>query len=119
MESEYLTIGDASRYLNVKTSTLYSMVENGGIPHYRLGRMIRFKQEDLYQWMGSHRREVHCVDKQLREAPKTSNGTKLYIDSLLKKYIAEAKSTGYSKSQRETRQEIKGLRKDGDDDGTL
>ena len=48
---EYLKIEDISAYLNIKSKTLYAMVESGDIPHYRIGRLIRFKREDVDLWM--------------------------------------------------------------------
>jgi len=119
MEKEFLSVRELSEILNLKADFLYLLVEEERIPHFRIGRLIRFSPNAIHEWMEGNRREVHYKDRKVREAPKASNGTNLYIDSILKKHIAEAKSTGYSKSQRETRQKIKGLRKDGDDDGTL
>jgi excisionase family DNA binding protein len=48
---EYLKIEDISTYLNIKSKTLYAMVESGDIPHYKIGRLIRFKREDVDLWM--------------------------------------------------------------------
>ncbi len=60
MESDYLTIDEASAYTGIKKSTLYSKVEQREIPHYRIGRSIKFKRDDLDAWMEAHR--VECVD---------------------------------------------------------
>jgi len=32
-----------SQYLGVKRSTLYTMIERREIPHYRIGKLARFK----------------------------------------------------------------------------
>jgi len=59
--NEYLKIEDISSYLKIKNKTLYAMVESGDIPHYKIGRLIRFKKEDVDLWMeakkvtGGHR----------------------------------------------------------------
>ena len=48
---EYLKIEDISAHLSMSIKTLYAMVESGSIPHYRIGRLIRFKKEDIDLWM--------------------------------------------------------------------
>jgi excisionase family DNA binding protein len=54
MDKGFLTVNEVSEYLSVKPSTLYSMVKNGQLPHYRIGRLIRFKREDVDRWMEGH-----------------------------------------------------------------
>jgi excisionase family DNA binding protein len=51
--SGYLTIDDLSVYLGIKPKTLYARV--GEIPHYKVGRLIRFKREDVDAWMERHK----------------------------------------------------------------
>ena len=53
MDRRYLTVNDLSVYLGIKPKTLYSRVKE--IPHYKVGRLIRFKQEDVDAWMEQHR----------------------------------------------------------------
>jgi len=51
--SGYLTIDDLSVYLGIKPKTLYARVQE--IPHYKVGRLIRFKREDVDAWMEKHK----------------------------------------------------------------
>jgi excisionase family DNA binding protein len=51
--NEYLTIDDLSAYLGIKPKTIYARVKE--IPHYKVGRLIRFKREDVDAWMEKHR----------------------------------------------------------------
>jgi len=39
----YWDIADLSKYLKVKIKTIYAMVHD--IPHYRIGKLIRFKKQ--------------------------------------------------------------------------
>ena len=55
MGKEFFTIEQLSEYLNLKRSTLYLQVEKGKIPHYRIGRLLRFKKEEIDSWIESHR----------------------------------------------------------------
>ena len=42
----------------MKRSTLYLWVEKGTIPHYRVGRLIRFKSEEIDAWLEEFKKEV-------------------------------------------------------------
>ena len=95
---EFLTIDELSEYLSIKRSTLYSMVESGEITHYRVGRLIRFKKQDIDAWMESHRRESMNIDKQARGVLKVINSPKTDVNSLVKKSIAEIKGNLYTSS---------------------
>ncbi len=37
----------AASYLGVTARTLYRLIDNGDVPAYKLGRVIRVKEEDL------------------------------------------------------------------------
>jgi len=53
MDRRYLTVNDLSTYLGIKPKTLYARVKE--IPHYKVGRLIRFKREDVDTWMEQHK----------------------------------------------------------------
>ena len=55
METGFLTIIEVSTYLNIKTKNLYAIVESGDVPHYKIGRLIRFKKEEIDNWMEGNR----------------------------------------------------------------
>ena len=93
---EFLTINELSEYLSIKTSTLYSMVESGEISHYRVGRLIRFKKEDVDVWMEKHRREEIDTHKKARSILKAIGRPVTDINSMIKKSIAEAKGLKYT-----------------------
>ncbi|MEI7639747.1 MAG: helix-turn-helix domain-containing protein [Syntrophus sp. (in: bacteria)] len=84
--NEYLKIEDISAYLNIKNKTLYAMVESGNIPHYKIGRLIRFKREDVDLWMeakkviGGH---PIVKSKRLFKSSKRNQ----YIDKVVRKTI--------------------------------
>ena len=117
IKNSYLTIDELSQYLNLKTSTLYSMVENGELPHYRIGRLIRFKRTDVDQWMERHRRECIDADKRAKSILKSTNRPVMDIDSIVKKTINNARKNCYT-SYHGRPDQIKGLGKEVSD-GTL
>jgi len=46
---------EASRWLGIPVSTLYSMVHHRRIPHVRLsGRMVRFSKREIDAWLAAN-----------------------------------------------------------------
>ena len=95
MSGLYLSVTDASDYLSIKKSFLYSLVESKEIPHYRIGRLIRFKSVELDDWMEKHRVERVDSSKGIRQILRKAKGGQGDIDELVKKSIAEAKGMNY------------------------
>jgi excisionase family DNA binding protein len=114
---EYLTILELSEYLNIKRSTLYSMVEFGKIPHYRIGRLIRFKMSDVEAWMRNNGQAPSDANKNAKEIVKARNKPVADVNHLVKKTIAEIKGNRYTPFHGKP-DRIKGLRKEVED-GTL
>lgn len=46
-----LTITDASKILQISTVTIRRLIASRSIPHYRIGKLFRFKQTDLELWI--------------------------------------------------------------------
>jgi excisionase family DNA binding protein len=117
MNSDYLNIQDLSQHLRIKPSTLYSMVEKKAIPHYRVGRMVRFKLSEIDQWMEGNREE--CVDP--GEVAKKVLGpvqrNVVDIDRVVRKAVEGTRGQGYTKFHGKPDQ-VKGLGK-GVLNGTL
>jgi excisionase family DNA binding protein len=106
-EGRFLSIEEVSQYLNIKLKTLYSRVPE--IPHYRVGRLIRFKKEDIDQWMESKREETAPA---LKTRVVRRSASMHPVDDILRRAIDEVRGSSYNspcgKSDR-----IKGLRKEG------
>ena len=69
--SGYLTINDLSAYLGIKPKTLYARVKE--IPHYKVGRLIRFKREDVDAWMELHK--VAKAETSQEQAKESASST--------------------------------------------
>ena len=69
MEKEYLTIQDVAKYLSIKTSTIYTKI--GEIPHYKIGRLLTFKKQDIDAWIET-KRETAPTQK-IRTRPSKKN----------------------------------------------
>ncbi len=57
MEKAFLSIKEISDYLCLKVSTVYALVEQKKIPHYRIGRLIRFKKSEIDSWMDQNKED--------------------------------------------------------------
>ena len=72
---EYLTINGLSAYLQIKPKTLYARIKE--IPHYKVGRLVRFRKDEIDAWMEKHRvvkqeKEQDQKQEQVQEPPKTA-----------------------------------------------
>jgi excisionase family DNA binding protein len=117
MGKVFLTINEISEYLNLKRSTVYSMVEAGELPHYKIGRLIRFKQDEVDRWMDEHRKGCVDVKREVKRILKGASQSKMDIDSVVKYAVEEARGKRYT-SRHGKPDQIKGLRKEVKD-GTL
>jgi excisionase family DNA binding protein len=57
----YLSIDEASRLLQISKSKLYKMVAIREIPHFKVGRRVLFKADELHQYISTFRVEVVTV----------------------------------------------------------
>jgi len=53
----YIGVDELAQYLGVKKRTAYHLVETMQIPHYRIGRLIRFKLSEVEEWMATKKIE--------------------------------------------------------------
>jgi len=52
-EFSYMTIEDVAKMLNVARSTVYKF-KDMGMPFIKIGKTIRFKDEQVIEWVESH-----------------------------------------------------------------
>lgn len=50
-KSELMTIEETSVFLNLKISRLRSLVFKSEIPFIKIGRLVRFRAQDLHEWL--------------------------------------------------------------------
>lgn len=55
--SRFISIDELSVFLGVKRRTAYHLVQTRGIPHYKVGRLIRFKLSEIEEWMKTKKHE--------------------------------------------------------------
>ena len=103
---ELWDIKRVSQYLGIKRSTLYAMIERREIPHYRIGRLARFRPAEIDAWLLTKKQET---EKPMRMAKPA--GSPLSPVSIVKAAIDEVNPGRYNRSGKSDR--IKGLGKEG------
>ena len=99
-----------SQYLGVKRSTLYAMIERREIPHYRIGKLARFKPAEIEEWLlskkcqGESGREIRRVTRKRGSPPSLAT-------HIVRAAIDELNPGRYNCSGKSDR--IKGLGKEG------
>lgn len=56
-QEPFIDVYDLAQFLKVKKQTAYHIVATLNIPHYRVGRLIRFKLSEVEEWMNKNKAE--------------------------------------------------------------
>jgi len=64
-----LTIEEAAHLLQVKISWLYERTRTNEVPHIKLGKYLRFDQDELLTWVRQFRRDGRGRDIAARHHP--------------------------------------------------
>lgn len=102
----FMDIQDLSDYLKVKTKTLYAMIS--AIPHYRVGKLIRFKKQEIDSWMDTKKAKAQEVKTPEKARRKPSELGNKHIDRLIRNTIDQTREEGYNPDHGKS-DHIKGL----------
>ena len=50
-EPGLMTVNEVTQYLKINVYTTYKMAERGELPAVKLGRIWRFKKDEIYKWL--------------------------------------------------------------------
>ena len=53
MDDRWLSVEEISEYLGVSKDTIYTWIDAKGIPAHRLGRLWKFKRDEVDAWVKS------------------------------------------------------------------
>jgi excisionase family DNA binding protein len=56
---EFYTVTQLADLLQLNDMTVYRMVKSGQLPRYQLGRIMRFRSDDIEAFLGAHRVAAH------------------------------------------------------------
>ena len=110
-ESAFLSIQWLSVYLGISPKSAYAMVEQDKVPHYRIGRLIRFKRSEIDAWMEGNRKDCVAPEKATRKMIRPGKRHKLDVDRIVRKAIDGTRGQGYTTSHGKPDQ-LKGLGKE-------
>ena len=51
MEDRWLSVEEIAEHLGVKRDTVYKWVRLKGMPHHKLGRLVKFRQAEIDKWV--------------------------------------------------------------------
>jgi excisionase family DNA binding protein len=55
VKERLMTMQEVAEYLQCSLSTVRRWVGRGVVPHYRMGKMIRFRRAELDRWLDTYR----------------------------------------------------------------
>jgi len=95
IENGFWDIADLSSYLKVKVKTIYA--RTSGIPHYRVGKLIRFRKQEIDSWMESNRvKAFDGIYKSKNIKIKNTDKGNIIIDKLIRKAIDQSNKEVYN-----------------------
>ena len=74
-EIQWLGTAEAAQYLGLTTRTLYRLIDEGQLPAYKFGRVIRLKQADVDVFVESSRIEPGSLEHLYPEGRKSTSVT--------------------------------------------
>ena len=51
MNDRWLSVDEIGEYLGVKRDTIYKWINDKGMPAHKIGRLWKFKKEDVDAWV--------------------------------------------------------------------
>ena len=93
----WLTTKDIATHYNIKPSTIYKWVREGKIPHFRIRSLIRFKSEEVGEWIEKHKKGAESVPEM---SFQSKNCDSLDPRDVARNAIDEVLGLGYNSPQR-------------------
>jgi excisionase family DNA binding protein len=94
MVEKFLMVDEVAEYLSLSKATLYQWASEKRIPHYKMGRAIRFKQAEIESWLLEKCKQepisIEARTKKILRKPHRD----IDINTIVKKAISEVKNKG-------------------------
>ena len=53
----FIDVPQISKLLNVRPMTIYGWIHEGLIPYYKLGRLVRFNEREIQEWLNKRKKQ--------------------------------------------------------------
>jgi excisionase family DNA binding protein len=74
-EIQWLGTAEAARYLGITTRTLYRLIDEGQLPAYKFGRVIRLKRAEVDGFIDGSRIQPGTLEHLYPEARRDASNT--------------------------------------------
>jgi excisionase family DNA binding protein len=99
VQNQFLTISEVAAYLSIKQKTIYAKVAAGEIPHYRIGRLVRFRLDEIDEWlMGCRNKNQQAPQKSGSRKRRSTEQSQDHFSKIITKTIDEETDKYYSVS---------------------
>ena len=58
MQRRLVDTKEIAQQLSIKPSTIYKWIHEGRIPHYKVGKLVRFSEKEVWDWVVQQRRRT-------------------------------------------------------------
>jgi excisionase family DNA binding protein len=91
MAEKFLTVDEVAEYLSLSRATVYQWASEKRIPHYRMGRAIRFKRAEIEAWLLEKcKQEPISIEARAKKILRKPHRD-IDVNMIVKKAIAEVK----------------------------
>lgn len=63
MTNRLLSVDEVAMFLGVKRDTVYKLIDRNGLPGFKVGRLWKFRQEDMDAWVNKQPGSRHPTRK--------------------------------------------------------
>ncbi|MCC6358549.1 MAG: helix-turn-helix domain-containing protein [Phycisphaerales bacterium] len=67
MTERLLSADDVAAFLGVKRDTVYKLIDRSGLPALKVGRLWKFRQEQINEWVNRQSGEQQSPDRGRQE----------------------------------------------------
>lgn len=66
-----LTVKEVAEIIGAKSSTIYGWAEQKLMPAYKINGLLRFKQDEVFEWINKHKTGYDAGEHSQIRSPKT------------------------------------------------